>query len=208
MLLLPGFVARQACFLEWSLTYRGLLYFFLYLQSASGINCLIAYFVPLLCPLSVGGTWMFWFPSAYQSYVYTILESVKCAVALCLNKQCFCCCWVASKSFATRWTVNPQAPLSMGFPRRKYWIGLSFPSPGDLSDPGIEPQSPALVGRFFTTEPPGKPHNNVHTLILKYLIAKNCWSTSEPSASHNLFAGGGPCLIGGCWPIGVVVAEG
>ena len=28
-----------------------------------------------------------------------------------------------------------------------------FPSPGDLPDPGIEPTSPALAGRFFTTKP-------------------------------------------------------
>ena len=50
-----------------------------------------------------------------------------------------------------------QAPLSMGFPRLEYWSGLPFPSPGDLLDPGIELQSPALAGKFFTTEPPGKP---------------------------------------------------
>ena len=37
-----------------------------------------------------------------------------------------------------------QAPLPMGFSRQKYWSGLPFPSPGDLSDPGIEPGSPAL----------------------------------------------------------------
>ena len=37
---------------------------------------------------------------------------------------------------------------------------LSFPPPGDLPNPGIEhssPVAPALAGRFFTTEPPGKP---------------------------------------------------
>jgi len=32
-----------------------------------------------------------------------------------------------------------------------------FPPPGDLSDPGIELVSPALAGRFFTTELPEKP---------------------------------------------------
>ena len=50
--------------------------------------------------------------------------------------------------------------MSMGFPRQECWRGLPFPSPGDLSDSGIEPVSPvspALAGRFFTTEPPGKP---------------------------------------------------
>ena len=34
------------------------------------------------------------------------------------------------------------------------WVVIS--SSRDLSDPGIEPTSPALAGRFFTTEPPGK----------------------------------------------------
>ena len=41
-------------------------------------------------------------------------------------------------------TVAYQAPLSMGFSRQEYWNGLSFPSPGDLPDPGIEPRSPTL----------------------------------------------------------------
>ena len=27
---------------------------------------------------------------------------------------------------------------------QEYWSGLTFPSPGDLPDPGIEPGSPAL----------------------------------------------------------------
>ena len=38
---------------------------------------------------------------------------------------------------------SPQIPLSVGFSRQEYWRGLSFPSPGDLPDPGIEPESPA-----------------------------------------------------------------
>ena len=57
-----------------------------------------------------------------------------------------------------------QAPLSMGFPREEYWGGLPFPSPGDLPNPGIKltsPVSPALVGGFFTTAPPGKPRSLV-----------------------------------------------
>jgi len=45
----------------------------------------------------------------------------------------------------------------MGFSRQEYWIGLPCPPPGDLPHPGTEPTSPALEGRFFTTEPPGKP---------------------------------------------------
>ena len=50
-----------------------------------------------------------------------------------------------------------QAPLSTGFPREEYWSGLPFPPPGDLPNPGTESMSPALAGRFFTTEPLGKP---------------------------------------------------
>ena len=45
-----GIVVKQTCFLDWSLIYRQLPYFFLYLQSLGGINCLITYFVSLLCP--------------------------------------------------------------------------------------------------------------------------------------------------------------
>ena len=48
-------------------------------------------------------------------------------------------------------TIAHQAPLSMGFSRQEYWSGLPFPSPEDLPDPGIEPTSPALVGRFWVT---------------------------------------------------------
>ena len=59
--------------------------------------------------------------------------------------------------FVTPWTVARQAPLSMGFPRQDYWSGLPCPPPGHLPDPGMEPESPALIGGFFTTEPPGKP---------------------------------------------------
>ena len=54
-------------------------------------------------------------------------------------------------------TVNRQAPLSTEFLRQEYWSGLSFPSPGYLPYPGIEPTSPVFAGEFFTTEPPEKP---------------------------------------------------
>ena len=65
-----------------------------------------------------------------------------------------------SNSFAIPWTLARQVPLSMGFFWQEYWNGLLFPSPGYLPDPRIEAMSlmsPALAGRFFTPEPPGKP---------------------------------------------------
>ena len=58
--------------------------------------------------------------------------------------------------FVTPWTVAPQAPLSMGFPRQEYWNGLPFPSAGDLPKPGTETRSSALQVDYFTTEPPQK----------------------------------------------------
>ena len=57
--------------------------------------------------------------------------------------------------FVTPQTAASQAPLSMGFSRQGSWSGLPFPPPGDLPNPGIEPKSPALAGRFFATEPCG-----------------------------------------------------
>ena len=59
--------------------------------------------------------------------------------------------------FANPWTIAYQAPLSMEFSRQDYWSGLPSPSPGDLSDPGMEPASPALPADSFTTEPLLKP---------------------------------------------------
>ena len=56
--------------------------------------------------------------------------------------------------------VASQSALSMGFPRQEYWSSLPFPSPKDLSDPGVTLSSPALVGGFFITEPPAK-HNEI-----------------------------------------------
>ena len=49
-----------------------------------------------------------------------------------------------------------QGPLSMGFSRQEYWSRLSFPSPGNLPNPGIKPRSPALQAHSLTSEPPGK----------------------------------------------------
>ena len=59
------------------------------------------------------------------------------------------------KSFATPWTVDHKAPLSMGFPRQEYWNVLMLSPPGDLTDPGINQKLlPHLLhGGFLSTEP-------------------------------------------------------
>ena len=73
-----------------------------------------------------------------------------------------CVCSVAKSclTLVTPRAVAHQAPLSMGFSRQEYQSGLPFPPLGGLPHSGTKPASPAspaLGGRFFTTEPPGKP---------------------------------------------------
>ena len=68
---------------------------------------------------------------------------------------------------ATPWTVAFQAPLSIEFPRQEYFVGLPFPSLGDLPHPGTEllsPVDPALQVDSLPTEPPGKPCVTITTI--------------------------------------------
>ena len=71
-----------------------------------------------------------------------------------------CCACQSCLTLCDPLIVACQPPLSMRFPRQEYWSGLAFPYPGDLPNPGVEPEalaSPGLIGRFLTTEPSGKP---------------------------------------------------
>ena len=54
-------------------------------------------------------------------------------------------------------TVTFQVPISKGFSRQEYWSRLPFPSPGEFSNPGIEPRSPALQVYSLPAELEGKP---------------------------------------------------
>jgi len=54
----------------------------------------------------------------------------------------------------------------MGFPKVEYSNGLPFPSPGDLSDPGIKLGSPTLLADSLLSKPPGKP-NLQHPVLKK-----------------------------------------
>ena len=88
----------------------------------------------------------------------------------------------------TPWTVAHRGPLSMGFSREEYWSGLPFPSPENLPDPEIQPVSPALAGRFFTTSATweahwplvGVKHRKKGTFPTdnSYLYQTLCYSTS------------------------------
>ena len=71
---------------------------------------------------------------------------------------CVCLFTKSCLNLATLWTVARQTPLSHGIvPGKHTGVGCHFPSPGDLPNPGIKLTSSELAGRFFTTEPQGKP---------------------------------------------------
>ena len=64
-------------------------------------------------------------------------------------------------------------PLSIEFFRQEYWIGLSFPSPGDLPHSGTKPMSPALQTDSSPSETPRKPK-------MKVLVAQSCPTLCDP----------------------------
>ena len=83
----------------------------------------------------------FW--DQYTEDVSLVKEGAACA---CLLSRV--------QLFVTPWTVARQAPLPVEFSRQEYWSELPFPPPGDLPDPGLEPESPALpalASQFLTT---------------------------------------------------------
>ena len=64
-----------------------------------------------------------------------------------------------------------QAPLSMGFSRQEHWSGLPFPSPGHLSDPGIEPGTSSAL--------------QADSLLLSHWgTAIGIWGNSSPSSGE------------------------
>ena len=67
-------------------------------------------------------------------------------------------------TLVTPWIVAYKVSPSMEFSKQEYWSVLSFPSPGDLPDPGIEPASPAWQADSLPSEPPGEPRMRLVTL--------------------------------------------
>ena len=90
--------------------------------------------------------------------------------------------------FAIPWTVAHQAPLSMGFSRQEYWSGLSFPSPGGLPNPGMEPRSPALQADALTSESPGmfSVHRILQAKVLEWAAIPFSKSESHSVVSDSL----------------------
>ena len=60
---------------------------------------------------------------------------------------------VRAQSCSTHGSPGAKLLCSWNFTGKNTGVGFHFLLQGDLPDPGIEPMSPALAGRFFTTEP-------------------------------------------------------
>ena len=81
--------------------------------------------------------------------------------------------------FITPWAVAHQAPRSMGFCRQEYWSGLPFPTPGDLLNPGVKPESlssPALAGGLFTTSTTWKSESEGCSVVSNSLRPNGLYS--------------------------------
>ena len=103
----------------------------------------------------------------YIYYLIIVYGKVICVYIY----ACMLCCFSHVWLLVTPRTIAHQAPLSMEFSRQEYWSGLPCSLPGDLSNPGIKSMSPALAGRFFTSEPPGKPHVCTYVYSVIYIYS-------------------------------------
>ena len=110
---------------------------------------------------------------------------------------CVCVCVLSPIShvrlFATLQTVSCQAPLLMEFSRQEYWSGLPCPPPGDLPDPGVEPESltsPAWQAGSLPLVPPGKPGSPVSFMAnpshLNVLAPEEGQTRNESASARNI----------------------
>ena len=99
-----------------------------------------------MSPASPALTGVFFTPEIPGNVAESVNEVTQLCLALCDPKDC---------------SIAYQAPMSMELSRQEYWNGLPFPPPGDRPDPRIKPVCLASAGGFFTTEPPGKPHETL-----------------------------------------------
>ena len=78
------------------------------------------------------------YPDTLCNYLYlSRVVTARKWIGVCMHIPSLSSVWL----FATPWTVAPQTPLSMEFPRQEYWSGLPFPTLGDPPDSGIDPAS-------------------------------------------------------------------
>ena len=79
-------------------------------------------------------------------------------------------------TLATSWAVARQATLFTGFSRQGFWSGLPFPSPGDLPNPGIEPESPTFQAEALLSKPPGKSRRVPENIYFCFIDYAKAWT--------------------------------
>ena len=104
----------------------------------------------------------------------TSLRVTRHPVSVCV---CVCVCVrahsVTLHSLQSHELQPIRLPCPWNFLSQEYWSRLPFAPPGDLSDPGIELESPELADGFLITMPPGKPSVPVYFMINEiYKIGK------------------------------------
>ena len=87
---------------------------------------------------------------------------------------------VVSDSLRPHGLYSPPGSSVVGIFQARILNGLPFPSPGDLSNPGMEPRFPALQADALPPEPPGK-----HVLV--YTCQYSLSSSRPPLPSASLF---------------------
>ena len=81
-----------------------------------------------------------------------------------------CVVWSLSRVWLSLWPHGLPGSPSMGFPRREYWSGVPFPSPGDFPDPRLEPASPALHAGSLPLSHQGSPQFTHWRQYISYIF--------------------------------------
>ena len=120
-----------------------------------------------------------------------LFEKNVCVCALLVTQSC--------PLFATPWTVTHPSVHGIKSSRQEYWSGLPFPSPGDLPDSEIEPESPTLQADSLPSELPGKPDSSIQkplTLLITLAISITLERSVVERLSAEYLWGSALCIRG------------
>ena len=109
-------------------------------------------------------------PHTQNHIIIKYIERHYICVCVCV---CVCVCTQLCPTLCDPMDCNlPDSSVHGIFQARLLeWVAIS--SPGDFPNSGIKPMSPILAGRFFTTEPPGKPIRNTFAAQIWFFCAYN-----------------------------------
>ena len=114
------------------------------------------------------------------------IRMIWSALTSFLKIKIVCVCAQLCPTLRSLWTVAHWVPLSMNFSRQEYWSRLHFllqrsSCPRDWTE---SPASSVLAGRFFTTEPPGKPKIKIEVSVFLDMSITVLWWTFAGVRDH------------------------